>query len=95
MPKCFVIEDESHSEWIGRFDSLGEAWTEVERRAAILWDQEPNVAPCASWRTCGRTYEIIEFETSNSPWQELQRFSVLNVSATGVVWLTEVPGIGA
>lgn len=91
MPNCFVIEDESHAEQIGQYDSLGEAWAELERRAAIPWDQRPNIAPCMSWRTCGRSYEIIEYETSNTSWQELRRIPGLNISAGGAVWVSEAP----
>lgn len=35
MPKCFVIEDESHAEQIGEYASLDDAWAELGRLAAI------------------------------------------------------------
>lgn len=95
MPKCFVIEDERHSEQMGKYASLDHAWAELERLAAIAWDQRPNVAPCTSWQTCGRTYEIIEYESSSTPWQELSRVVCLDVSVNGVVWGSKAPRYGA
>ncbi len=95
MPKCFVIEDESHTEQIGEYASLDDAWAELGRLAAIPWDQRPNVAPCTNWQTCGRTHEIIEYETSSTPWQELRRVAGLDVSVNGVAWGSEAPRYGA
>jgi len=91
MPKCFVIEDESHAEQIGEHQSLGNAWDALHHLAKIPWDCEPNVAPCKSWQTCGRNYEIIEYETSTQPWQELRRVAGFSVSAKGLVWGLEAP----
>src|SRR5262249_28629356 len=69
----FVIEDERHAEPQGEFASLDAAVAELHRRAALPWDEEPNVAPCTGWRTCGRTYEVIEYDNSARPWKELRR----------------------
>jgi len=86
--KKFIIEDELHAEWQnGEFSTFEDAVVELRRRAGIPWDVEPNRAPCTSWNTCGRTYEIIEFDTTGSPWAEVRRVPVLNVSKTGVEWL--------
>ena len=95
MPKTFVIEDESHAEQIGEFLSLEAAWAELQRRALIPWNQRPNIAPCMSWQTCGRTYEIIEYETSVTPWHEVRRIAALDVNAGGVAWGKEAPQYGA
>ncbi len=57
----FVIEDEIHAEWCGKFTTFAEALAEVEWRSRIPWDARPNVCPCTSWRTCGREYSIVEF----------------------------------
>lgn len=89
MGAMFVIEDESHAEPQGEFTSLGLALEELRRRAAIPWDQPPNVAPCVSWETCGRRYEVIEYDQSQVPWKELRRIFVLEVSAAGVEWAQE------
>jgi hypothetical protein len=95
MSKTFVIEDQLHCEWVGQFAALEEAWIELERRSTVPWNERPNAAPCQSWRTCGRDYEIIEYETSSIPWREIQRYSGLEVSAEGVVWGLDAPGRGA
>jgi hypothetical protein len=83
----FVIEDEAHAELQGEFESLDGALEELRRRAVISWDVDPNVAPCTSWRTCGRRYEVVEYDTTQVPWRERQRLHVLDVSADGVRWV--------
>lgn len=88
----FVIEDEAHAELHGEYASLSEAIAELPRRAAIPWDQPPNVAPCASWRTCGRKYEVVEYDPAETPWRELNRIPTLEISARGVEWSPSVPG---
>src|SRR6185436_11639562 len=66
----WMIEDEAHAEPQGEFESLDSALAELRRRAGMPWDAAPNVAPCTSWRTCGRRYEVVEFDTAESPWRE-------------------------
>jgi hypothetical protein len=84
----FVIDDEFHAELQdGEFHSLDEAVVELRRRATLPWDQPPNLAPCTNWRTCGRKYVIIEYDTSTTPWQELERTEYLEIDANGVRWL--------
>lgn len=83
----FVIEDEWHAEWMGEFDSREEADAEIRRLASLPWDEAPNVCPCTSWRTCGRRYHIIQFETSYEPWRSLSDEAVLEVSAKATAWL--------
>jgi hypothetical protein len=82
----FLIEDERHAEAQGEYLSLPDALSELRRRAALPWDQAPNVAPCTNWQNCGRSYEIIEYDVSTQPWTELRRFLALEVSAGGVQW---------
>ena len=94
MGTLFSIEDEAHAEMCGDFPSMKDALAELRRRAAIPWDQEPNVTPCNNWKTCGRRYEIVEFETAfdiefeeySLPWTELRRYPVLDIRASGVSW---------
>ncbi len=83
----FAIEDQWHAETIGRFESFQAALDELTRLAAIPWDQQPNKAPCVSWQTCGRKYEILEWDTSDAPWALLSKADVLDVSAEGAKWL--------
>lgn len=84
----WVIEDELHSEWVGEFSTREEAVTELHRLAELSWDQPPNQAPCMSWETCGRNYELVEFDSSTTDaWRELQRAPALKVSKDSVNWL--------
>ena len=65
---------------------MQEAVAELQRRAALPWNQPPNRAPCKFWWTCCRRYQLVEFDDSRHPWKELQRIAVLEVSAAGVTW---------
>jgi hypothetical protein len=82
----FLIEDEIHAEHQGQFASFDEAIAELRRRIEIPWDQPPNVAPCMSWKTCGREYVVIEYDDSHQPWNQIRRVPVVEVSASGVKW---------
>jgi hypothetical protein len=87
----FIIEDERHAEpQEGEYQSLAEVVAELRRRASLPWNEQPNVAPCQQWRTCGRTYEIVEYDTTSMPWRELSRVPYLEVTASGVRWLYDV-----
>jgi len=89
MPVLFVIEDEAHAEQCGEHSTLEEAVAKLRQLAGIPWSEEPNVAPCTSWRTCGRRYEIVQYETSSHPWKELRRTPVLEINAKGTFWQKE------
>lgn len=39
-----------------------------------------------SWKTCGRSYEIIELNTDTRPWKEIDRQLVLEVSSKELQW---------
>ena len=85
----FIIEDELHAEeQDGEFVTLEDVVAELRRRANIPWDVEPNQAPCTSWEKCGRRYEVVEFEISDSSRKEVRRVLVLDISAEGVRWST-------
>jgi hypothetical protein len=58
----------------------------------IPWDEEPNAAPCTSWRTCGRTYEIVEWDTRAN--REQRRTPYLEISSRGVKWLVPLAAPG-
>lgn len=60
----FVIGDELHQDIFWEFEFRREALKELNRLAGVRWDEYPNVAPCASWRECGRSYELIECDPS-------------------------------
>jgi len=82
----WILEDELHAERNGEFDNFDDLLAELRRRAEIPWDQEPNRAPCQSWRTCKRRYEFIEMSGDESSWREFRRTLALEISASGVQW---------
>ena len=81
-----IIEDESHCETQGEYPDFKRSLEELRRRAKIPWDQEPNRAPCTSWRTCGRRYQVIEGNETTSGWKELRRIIIVEISAEGIKW---------
>jgi hypothetical protein len=85
----FEIYDELHAEPQQQYPTRQEALLELERRAKLPWDSEPNLAPCTSWRTCGRNYELREYDTSQLPWKKLWHRAVLELDATGARWLVD------
>ena len=85
----FIIEDERHAEWLGEYGTRDEAVAELQRLSKVPWDEAPNRAPCTSWATCGRTYELVQFDAAATPWRELRREPALDVSKNGVAWLLE------
>lgn len=82
----FVIEDEIHAEQIGIYSHWDEAMAGLTQLAALPWDQSPNAAPCTSWEACGRSYELVEYDTTEAPWRELSRDTMLDISADEVRW---------
>ena len=85
----FIIEDERHAEWVGEYGTRKEAVAELRRLSEVPWDQAPNQPPCTSWETCGRFYELVEFDATSTPWSELERQPALNVSKAGAEWLLD------
>ena len=84
----FVIEDEAHAErQEGQFQTRQQAIVELQRRAAIPWNEKPNRAPCTSWLNCGRRYELVEYDDTALPWKELSRNLILEISAAGARWV--------
>ena len=85
MPNVFEVRDERHGESRGVYRTSAEAFAAVSRLAALPWDSPLNRAPCTSWRTCGRHYEILEREPE-PPMQVASRTDVLTMSASGLEW---------
>lgn len=85
----FVIYDSNHADYHGEYNNIDQALHELERRAEIPWNEPPNRTPCSSWATCSRDYEVLEVDDTNLPWEELQRFRVLEVSPDGVQWASD------
>ena len=80
-----VIEDSIHAEQV-RFSTFADAVAELRRRAQIPWDRPPNRCPCTAWRTCGREYDVLEYDAAQTPWRLLRRVTVLRIAARGVTW---------
>ena len=79
-----------HSEIIEpSFDSWQDALVELKRRAEIPWNEEPNIAPCTGWESCGRHYEVVEYDVSSRPWNEVRRQFVLTISAANIAWVKD------
>lgn len=86
----FALFDETHSEMSPRrdiFETFDAALDEIQRRAALPWDDYPNRAPCKGWATCGREYAIREYLTDTEPWTFVRAVQVVAVSAEGVTWM--------
>jgi hypothetical protein len=40
-----------------------------------------------SWRTCGREYTLVEYDTTTTPWSVLQTIPALDISPEETCWL--------
>jgi hypothetical protein len=84
--RIFVIEDDFHAQWLAKHRDLEAALAEIREWSNRPWDAPPNRCPCTSWRTCGRDYVIIEYDTLRQPWAIMARHRVLSISAKGLIW---------
>ena len=91
----FFIEDTVHAEGAGPYEDIESAWLELERRAAIPWDEPPNLPPCTEWRTCRREFIIVEktAEGSQPRWYAggASVTPILTISESGVEWGADRP----
>jgi hypothetical protein len=84
----FKIEDKIHAELQdGEFTTFEEALVDLQKRATIPWNEEPNRCPCTNWKDCERKYQIINYDTTQTPWKEIERKNILSISAKGVKWI--------
>ena len=86
MQSVFIIEDDFHAEPHGEYPTLADAVAELKRLSLIPWNEPPNQAPCTNWQTCGRTYAIIEYDTSSTPWLEINNIAGLDIRASGTIF---------
>ena len=83
----FIIEDEFHAErQEGQFPTFEDAIGELERISKIPWGEIPNRCPCTNWKDCVRNYQIIEYDTTQTPWLELNKKDILTITAQEVTW---------
>jgi hypothetical protein len=89
MPSTFYIEDNLHAEYHGdTYPTFEAALAEVQKLAQIPWDEDPNRAPCTSWKTCGRDWCIVENSGDGNPGYT----RVVEITSAGVKWAA---GFGA
>ncbi len=81
MKSIFVIEDETHAETHGKYNTFEDAVKELKKLSKIPWSQEPNMAPCVEWKKCGRNYKIIEYDVNGKHLKEIKRTRGLRISA--------------
>jgi hypothetical protein len=87
----FTIEDERHDErQEGEFATFASAVAALRRLAQLPWDRPPNLAPCTSWKTCGRKYVVVEYESLTQALKEINRTDTLEVGRDGPRWLIDV-----
>ncbi|MCC7502930.1 MAG: hypothetical protein IT229_10400 [Flavobacteriales bacterium] len=84
--RLFIIEDEFHAQQLARHMDKASALVDIKEWSTKPWDEAPNRCPCTSWRTCGRDYVIVEYNTAGRPWIEIARHHVLSISAKGSIW---------
>lgn len=86
MNNRFVIEDDLHAELMSKHSTFTEVLTELYRLSCIPWDQAPHKAPCTHQQSCGRKYEIVEYDISFQPWKELKRTRAFEINVDGILW---------
>lgn len=80
----FVIEDDEHAEELGRYPHRVDAISGLRRLAQLPWDEDPNRAPCQSWQTCGRSYVLIEYDISSTPWRQIDTTEIFQIGPAGI-----------
>lgn len=79
-----------HYDTVGEYGSFGEAMECIRTLTGIPWNEEPNVAPCASGETCSRLYVINEYDTSTIRWKYISTTEpIVDISAKGVTWFNK------
>lgn len=89
----FVIEDELHADSMGRFPELSLALAELDRLSKIPWMEWPNVPPCGNLEKCGRRYELVDYDDTQTPWIELRRIEIFEITAKGIQWKISIDGV--
>lgn len=81
----WIAEDEYHDEPCGEYANFENALEELRKRSTIPWKEKPNRPPCGNLK-CHRDYEIVEYDKSKKPWEELSRTPIFQISSKGIVW---------
>jgi hypothetical protein len=84
----YIIEDELHCEFVGKYETFDQAQAELHRLAGLPWGERPNLPPCGTGANCCREYILREYETSSEPWTLIREHAGFRIDAAGVVWDT-------
>lgn len=84
--KKYIIEDQLHCETIGEFSKPSDAIDEFRRLSNLAWNEDKNLAPCMSYETCCREYELIEYEVNWNEWIELHREAIFDIGSSGIIF---------
>jgi hypothetical protein len=82
----FMIEDETHCEQIGDFQTMNEAKALLKYLANVPWGTHPNLPLCGSGVNCDRHYILITGKYDDATWIQLSRTSIFRIDANGIVW---------
>jgi len=92
----FRIEDKTHCDDHGTFESFQDAYDAIIGFTSIPWDKRPNRAPCRNWRNCGRYFQIVESRSWTCPESEKVKYEhvgtteICKISCEGVLWIHDV-----
>ena len=89
MSTIYIIEDQMHAEWLGKYDSLSLAIKELRHLSSLPFGTAPNRCPCSNSTNCCREYQVIEYNAESEPWLELRRFGTLEINRGGASWLVD------
>jgi hypothetical protein len=84
--RTFAINDSIHLDQEGTYRSIDAALARLRQLARQPWDAAPNRAPCSSWESCGRDWEILEYEVETIPWQLRETIPAVSISRDAVTW---------
>jgi len=80
----YIIEDQIHAEIIGEFESLESAQQEIQRIVKVPFGIGSNRCPCTNWNNCKRSYELIKYNKTRNPWNEISRKEIFSISRNGI-----------
>jgi len=86
IKKEYIIEDQIHCEWIWKYNSISDATSELQRLLKLPWNKDKNLAPCMSYKTCGREYELIEYNIKWDIWDEVSRYPIFDIKSSGIIF---------
>lgn len=80
----FIVEDDTHAEHFGQFESFDLAFAEISRLVKLSFGKSPIQPPCLHWKDCERHFFITEYAKD---WKELSKIEIATISQFGVDWI--------